>query len=78
MKNLEKGAGINSRYLLNPSRVFARFLQRKFLHRRNVTKVERHLHNEKQRDQGRTAILKSPRSKATKYEQASSNQETEI
>ncbi len=55
MKNLEKGAGITSRSLLKWSRVFARFLQRKFLHRRNVTKVERHLHNEKQRDQGGAA-----------------------
>ena len=50
MKNLEKGAGITSRSLLKWSRVFARFLQRKFLHRRNVTKVERHLHKKKQRD----------------------------
>jgi hypothetical protein len=39
MKNLEKGAGINARLLLNQSRVFARLLQRKFLRRRNVTKV---------------------------------------
>jgi hypothetical protein len=40
MKNMEKGAVTNSKLLLNTSRVFARFLQRKFLHRRKVTKVE--------------------------------------
>jgi hypothetical protein len=40
MKNLEKGAVTTSRLPLNPSRVFARFLQRKFLHRRKATKVE--------------------------------------
>ena len=62
MKNLEKGAGANSRSLLKRSRVFVGFLQRKFLHRRNVTKVERHLHNEKQRDQGGKA---SSQQKAT-------------
>jgi hypothetical protein len=39
MKNLEKGAVINPRLLLKQSRVFARFLQHKFLRRRNVTKV---------------------------------------
>ena len=52
MKNLEKGAGITSRGLPTNPRVFVKFLQRKFLHRRNVTMVERHLHNEKQRDHG--------------------------
>ncbi len=40
MKNLEKGAATNSRLPLNQSRVFARFLQRKFLRRRNETKLE--------------------------------------
>jgi hypothetical protein len=55
MKNLEKGAGITSGFLLHQSRVFAGFLQRKFLHRRKVTKVERHLPNEKQPDQGKEA-----------------------
>jgi hypothetical protein len=40
MKNLEKGAVTASRLLLNQSRVFARFLQHKFLRRRKVTKVE--------------------------------------
>ena len=39
MKNLEKGAVTNSILLPNQSRVFARFLQRKFLHRRSVAKV---------------------------------------
>ncbi len=39
MKNLEKGAVTNSRSQPNQSRVFARFLQRKFLRRRNATKV---------------------------------------
>jgi hypothetical protein len=62
MKNLEKGAGINVSSLLNQSRIFARFLQRKFLHRRNVTKVERHLHRPKpQRDQARADIFSQAR-----------------
>jgi hypothetical protein len=39
MKNLEKGAGINARSLPKQSRVFVGFLQRKFLRRRNVTKL---------------------------------------
>jgi hypothetical protein len=39
MKNLEKGAVTTSRALPNQSRVFVRFLQHKFLRRRNVTKV---------------------------------------
>ncbi len=39
MKNLEKGAVKNSRLLPTQSRVFARFLQRKFLRRRNETKA---------------------------------------
>ena len=39
MKNLEKGAVTNSRLPLHPSRVFARFLQHKFLRRRNATKA---------------------------------------
>jgi hypothetical protein len=39
MKNLEKGAVTTSRLLLHQSRVFARFLQRKFLRRRNATKA---------------------------------------
>ncbi len=55
MKNLEKGARTSSRSLPQVSRVFVRFLQRKFLHRRNVTKVQRHLHSEKQCDQGAKA-----------------------
>ena len=42
MKNLEKGAATNSRPLPNQSRVFARFLQRKFLHRRKVTKLDQY------------------------------------
>ena len=70
MKNLEKGAGSTSRSLLTQSRVFVRFLQRKFLHHRNVTKVERHLHNEKQRDQVRADILPTENN-VTKYEQTS-------
>jgi hypothetical protein len=40
MKNLEKGAATNLRLLLHQARVFARFLQRKFLRRRKVTKEE--------------------------------------
>jgi hypothetical protein len=40
MKNLEKGAVTNSRLPFNKSRVFARFLQRKFLHRRKETELE--------------------------------------
>ena len=39
MKNLEKGAVTTSRLLPSKSRVFVRFLQRKFLRRRKVTKV---------------------------------------
>ena len=41
MKNLEKGAVTTSRWLLKQSRDFVRFLQRKFLHRRNVTNAEK-------------------------------------
>ncbi len=40
MKNLEKGAGITSRGLPTNPRVFVKFLQRKFLHRRKVTKLD--------------------------------------
>ena len=72
MKNLEKGAVTNFRLLLHQSRVFARFLQRKFLRRRNVTKAGKNSSSPSRKETKLDAHASRVSYNATKTEQTRS------